>query len=413
MHPEIAVLATNQNVRLNIDEVYNMMVEKISIEGGSYQVPALSVLAQGLSISHSALGKYLRKLVSIGLLAVDKSEAKKKWRFATYRLPEAEPDVIPPPIPELEEQAETPQAEGGSGVEQETVDDFKPLATLELDGWELVDEKGEKWVRSIEIAHHLGYLNADAIMQIYSRHQDFFIEGKDSVAIKLMATDMKEYETRVFSFTGGLKICRYSEMPKADEAMQQLIDLADKVRHGKYPAQVYQINEHIAMWQEVLLGKVLLPKFEQIDSNIIQVKQEVQQQVTEIGIKVEDVTEKINNLVNQDVINDCQRRIDQYRKIVTWLRYWEMGYDYPNDRNKYGEVSRSLCWKLKHDYGLPDNIPVTKIPSHLQNRIVQDLQKSVFVRLEKRRPTDFYKLEEGYQKFLISEGFPILDISEK
>jgi len=404
MHPEIAVLATNQNVRLNIDEVYNMMVEKISIEGGSYQVPALSVLAQGLSISHSALGKYLRKLVSIGLLAVDKSEAKKKWRFATYRLPEAEPILS---TTELEEQVETPQVDGG------TVDDFKPLAALELDGWELVDEKGEKWMRGTEIASHLGYEREDAIAQIYGAHESFFQDGKDTLTLKLRDSLGRERETRVFSFTGGLKVCRYSEMPKADEVMQQLIDLADKVRHGKYPAQVYQINEHIAMWQEVLLGKVLLPKFEQIDSNIIQVKQEVQQQVTEIGIKVEDVTEKINNLVNQDVINDCQRRIDQYRKIVTWLRYWEMGYDYPNDRNKYGEVSRSLCWKLKHDYGLPDNIPVTKIPSHLQNRIVQDLQKSVFVRLEKRRPTDFYKLEEGYQKFLISEGFPILDISEK
>jgi hypothetical protein len=60
-----------------------------------------------------------------------------------------------------------------------------------------------------------------------------FYEEKDSVEVTLTSVDGKERETRVFSFTGGLKICRYSGMPKADEVMQQMIDLAEKVGRGE------------------------------------------------------------------------------------------------------------------------------------------------------------------------------------
>ena len=74
-----------------------------------------------------------------------------------------------------------------------------------------MDEKGDKWVRSKEIANHPGYANEDAIHVIYNRHRGFFIEGKDSVTIKLIATDGKEYETRVFSFIAIAKDSIYGK----------------------------------------------------------------------------------------------------------------------------------------------------------------------------------------------------------
>lgn len=77
-----------------------------------------------------------------------------------------------------------------------------------------MDEKGEKWIRSRELAIHLGYEHERSVNTIYSRHSSFFIDGKDSTDINLMSVDGKERPIRVFSFTGGLKVCRYSEMHK-------------------------------------------------------------------------------------------------------------------------------------------------------------------------------------------------------
>lgn len=156
-------------------------------------------------------------------------------------------------------------------AEQETdielSDDFQPLATIEMDGWEIVDEEGEKWIRGEEMRKHLGYEDKDSITKIYNRHKDFFIEGKDSVTVKLTATDGKEYETRAFSFTGGLKICRYSEMPKADEVMQQLIDLGEKVRMGAL--QDSSIEQHILKWQDALMINVVQPKLKELEGSIV------------------------------------------------------------------------------------------------------------------------------------------------
>lgn len=104
-----------------------------------------------------------------------------------------------------------------------------PLDVIDIDGWEIVDIEGNKWVRSQEISYHLGYARSDAVTQIYNKHKDWFQDGKDTVILKTRATDGKEYETRCFSFTGGWKICQYSNMPKADEVMQQLEALIKKM----------------------------------------------------------------------------------------------------------------------------------------------------------------------------------------
>lgn len=170
----------------------------------------------------------------------------RKVGYATYSLPETI-------IEKVEPQSPPPQ------------DDFKPLATLELDGWELVDEKGEKWITYPEISKHLGYANDSAVRKIYSDHQTWFNDGVDTTLLRLVTPSRGEQEFRLFSFTGGLKICRYSEMPKADEVMQQLIDLADKIRRGEYPAKVSHIDEHIAKWQDSLMLRVIKPAIVDLD----------------------------------------------------------------------------------------------------------------------------------------------------
>jgi hypothetical protein len=61
------------------------------------------------------------------------------------------------------------------------------------------DENGELWVTGKELSTHLGYKEEDAVSRIYNRHKSFFIDGRDTVDIKLMSTDGKEYDTRIFS----------------------------------------------------------------------------------------------------------------------------------------------------------------------------------------------------------------------
>jgi len=107
---------------------------------------------------------------------------------------------------------------------------FRPVSAQEIDGWEVVEDK---WVTARELAQQLGYNKRQSVTDIYNAHKNFFIEEKDSVVLNLRTTDGKKYDTRCFSFSGGLKICRYSNQPKADDVMQALIDLGDKVRSGE------------------------------------------------------------------------------------------------------------------------------------------------------------------------------------
>lgn len=92
MHYEIDNLKTKKNIREKIEQVYNWFESKIIAEGGSYKVPQLVKIAnEHFNISDKTLAKYLKKLVSLGLLIADKTCSR--WRFATYKLPEAGTEV--------------------------------------------------------------------------------------------------------------------------------------------------------------------------------------------------------------------------------------------------------------------------------------------------------------------------------
>ena len=69
---------------------------------------------------------------------------------------------------------------------------------------QLIEKDGSRWLTARDLGLCLGYNEANArqgILNLYNRHVDEFTE-KDSVVIKLISTDGKAYDTRIFSPSG-------------------------------------------------------------------------------------------------------------------------------------------------------------------------------------------------------------------
>lgn len=68
----------------------------------------------------------------------------------------------------------------------------------------IIDHNGGKWLTAEQLGLALGFSEKrarDGVNNLYNRHIDEFSDG-DSVTIKLMATDGKLYNTRIFSHSG-------------------------------------------------------------------------------------------------------------------------------------------------------------------------------------------------------------------
>ncbi len=81
----------------------------------------------------------------------------------------------------------------------------------------IIDYDGGKWLTAEQLGLALGFskTNArDGVGRLYRRHVDEFSE-KDSVTVKLTATDGKAYETRIFSHTGCNLLSFFANTPNA------------------------------------------------------------------------------------------------------------------------------------------------------------------------------------------------------
>ena len=246
MLPEIERLDITPVQKERAQRIYDYYCGKIDQNSGSYKMGRLIDECKEFDIGSTTLYHDLKNLVDAGLLA------KEGLQRPVLTMPSDDEVIEPEVVVETVTVDEEPEPEVVD-------DDFKPLATMEIDGWELVDEQGEKWVTSRELSKHLGYGRPDAVTQIYNEHRSFFRNVEDVTTLDIRGVDGKEREVRVFSFTGGLKVCRYSEMPAADEVMQQLIDLAEKVRKG----ELISVDSHIAKWQDALMVNVIQPALAQ------------------------------------------------------------------------------------------------------------------------------------------------------
>jgi len=300
MNEKITQHHTSEVPKFRAQQVYDWIVPKISEGGGEYILPGYVAACQDFEFSYETLRKALKLLVEVELLT---KEGKRRQKF---RLFNGEPKVVDekPTVLKPEVIDEIPELQAIEPEVEEEVDVSQSLVTIELDGWQLVDEQGEKWVRQRELAIHLGYEGEQSVGTIYSRHSSDFDE-RDSVVIKLMSTDSKEYGTRIFSFRGCLKVCRHSDMPAANKVMDQLYDLADKVRKGELTSDAHikdidaRIERGHERFQAMLLkqNEVLVKSMVGADSRITDVETEVGKVKTE----VEKLNERMEKLINEPV----------------------------------------------------------------------------------------------------------------
>ena len=81
----------------------------------------------------------------------------------------------------------------------------------------LITHNNRYWLTAEDVGRCLGYAagkERQGITNVFNRHIDEFSE-EDSVVIKLMTTDGKAYNTRVFSQTGCIKLGFFSNTPTA------------------------------------------------------------------------------------------------------------------------------------------------------------------------------------------------------
>jgi putative phage anti-repressor protein len=83
----------------------------------------------------------------------------------------------------------------------------------------LIEKDGERWLTARDLGLCLGYNEAnskDGIIKLYNRHLDEFTD-KDSVTVKLTATDGKAYDTRIFSPGGCFLLSFFANTHRAKE----------------------------------------------------------------------------------------------------------------------------------------------------------------------------------------------------
>ena len=81
----------------------------------------------------------------------------------------------------------------------------------------LITHNNRYWLTAEDVGRCLGYAagkERQGITKVFNRHIDEF-SAEDSVVIKLMTTDGKAYNTRVFSQTGCIKLGFFSNTPTA------------------------------------------------------------------------------------------------------------------------------------------------------------------------------------------------------
>ena len=106
---------------------------------------------------------------------------------------------------------------------------------VKINGWDTFEDKSkqEVWITGKELGVHLQYDDPSrGIIKVYNRHQDKFIDGKDTSVVRL-TTEGITRETRVFSERGSLKVVRYSSTDAADNVFDEICDVYLAYKKGK------------------------------------------------------------------------------------------------------------------------------------------------------------------------------------
>lgn len=103
----------------------------------------------------------------------------------------------------------------------------KNFGSLAIDFWR--DDQGEIWMTAEQIGQALDFTNPQqSVLNIFNRYRHR-LEDK-SAQTKLVSTDGKAYETRLFSRLGLYEILRHSNQPKADTFFDWVWGVLEQIR---------------------------------------------------------------------------------------------------------------------------------------------------------------------------------------
>ena len=126
-----------------------------------------------------------------------------------------------------------PQSGGYPKKEEDNQPTFDLVATEEINGamCDFYTAKKDVWVAREQIGAALGYDDPRrSVAKIHNRHKERL--DKFSRVVKLTTvegTRQVERDFIVYNRRGFLEICRWSRQPKADEVMDRLYDIAEKL----------------------------------------------------------------------------------------------------------------------------------------------------------------------------------------
>ena len=120
------------------------------------------------------------------------------------------------------------------------------LQTFQFDGIpvSVVDQDGEGWMIGEDIGKALDYSEPrKSINNLFDRNRDELEEY--SVDIKLMATDSKQYDTRVYNEEGVMMIGFLSKQPKAVAFRKWAVKILKAYRHKELVQQSASYHEEL------------------------------------------------------------------------------------------------------------------------------------------------------------------------
>lgn len=122
--------------------------------------------------------------------------------------------------------------------------------TFQSKTFDVVQRRGQIWLRAAEIAEALGYSRADKVTQIYNRNQDEFTPAMTQnlkLRVKGFGAGNDHKDVRVFSLRGAHLIAMFARTPVAKAFRRWVLDILDR----QFDGQAQQVPTGVRIDQDI------------------------------------------------------------------------------------------------------------------------------------------------------------------
>jgi len=133
----------------------------------------------------------------------------------------------------------------------------------------VIDHNQERWMTGEDIGLALEYSEPrKSINNLFDRFKDELEEY--SVDIKLMSTDGKQYDTRVYNEEGVMMVCFFSKQPKAAQFRKWAVKILKAYRNQELVAPHSWLAKELEAARELLATQRLLIASQQAQTEFLQ-----------------------------------------------------------------------------------------------------------------------------------------------